>query len=137
MIRYGAWDWASTLNSCGTSLMNFWKVTARSSWKVARSSPTETSYPSWACRRIASLMPNASTRVVLPLNTEAPTVNSMKSKYWLSGYLPLVRFRIFTMRTFCAGGMVLVSPQNDPGSWVGVVLGVGVGVGLVVPDVVV
>src|SRR5262249_12504717 len=65
MMRYGAWDWASTLNSCGTSLMNFWKVTARSSWNVARSSPTETSYPSCACRRMASLMPNASTREVL------------------------------------------------------------------------
>src|SRR2546423_10957897 len=84
-IRYGAWDWASTLNSAATSFRNFWKVTDRSSWKVARSSQTAASYPSCACSRIASLTLNASTRVVLPLNTVGPTVNSMKSLYWLVG----------------------------------------------------
>src|SRR2546421_5798055 len=152
-IRYGAWDWASTLNSAGTSFMNFWKVTDRSSWKVARSSPTATSYPSCACSRIASLTLNASTRVVLPLNTVGPTVNSMKSLYWLvgeprkkyirpaelagmsrygcsaiectwplklqytwlSGYLPLVRLSTLTVRTLCAAGMVLGSPQKVSG----------------------
>jgi hypothetical protein len=34
---------------------------------------------------MAIFSPQASTRVVLPLNTVAETVNSMKSKYWLFG----------------------------------------------------
>src|SRR5262245_32238519 len=133
--------------------MNRWNVVARGSANVAWSSPTWTSKPSWACRRMASLTANASTRVVLPLNTVGLTVNSMKSLYWLfgvprkkyirpaefagmsryccsaiectcplklqntwlSGYWPFVRFRIFTVSTFWAGGIVLVSPQNESG----------------------
>src|SRR5690348_9402641 len=63
-IRYGACTCARPLNSVGTSAMKRAKVAGRSSAKVASSSPTDTSYPSLACRRMASLRPNASTRVV-------------------------------------------------------------------------
>jgi hypothetical protein len=61
----------------------------------------------------------------------------LKLQYtWLSGYAPLVRLSTLTISTFWAGGMVLVSPQNESGGApvppppVGVPVGVGVGVGL-------
>lgn len=44
----------------------------------------------------------------------------LKLQYtWLSGYLPLVRLRIFTSTALLAGGMSLVLPQKLSG---GVVL---------------
>src|SRR5262245_50889356 len=39
---------------------------------------------------------------------------------WLSGYCPLVRLRTFTISTFCAAGIVLVSPQKESGVGLGV-----------------
>ncbi len=84
-IRTCAGSCASTSNSAGTPATNCWNVAARDCANVAWSSPTCTSDPSCARSRRASLSPNPSTRVVFPLNTSGPTVNSMKSVNWLVG----------------------------------------------------
>ena len=60
-------------------------MAARDSAKTRWLSPTAWSKPSAACNRIAIFSTKASTRVVLPLNWSAPTVNSTKSLYLLCG----------------------------------------------------
>jgi len=67
------------LNAWGTEFWNCWKTASRLSLNRSWLSPSWMSWPEWECSRIASGRPQASTRVVLPLKTSGPMVNSMKS----------------------------------------------------------